>query len=46
MRREAKGEECKREVKQTWSIITVSEILQNDFYIGTRYVRASTGVRR
>ena len=35
MRREAKGEECKREVKQTWSIITVSEILQNDFYIGT-----------
>ena len=35
MRKEAQGEEYKKEVKSTWSIITVSEILQNDFYIGT-----------
>mgnify|MGYP000214132964 FL=1 len=35
MRKEAQGEEYKKEVKSAWSIITVSEILQNDFYIGT-----------
>ena len=35
MRKEAQGEEYKKEVKSSWSIITVSEILQNDFYIGT-----------
>lgn len=35
MRREQNGEECKLKVKREWSIITISEILQNDFYIGT-----------
>lgn len=34
-RREANGEECKLRGKNEWSIITVSEILRNDFYIGT-----------
>ena len=34
-RKEARGEECKLQVKAAWSIITVSEILANDFYIGT-----------
>ena len=35
MRREQNGEECRLKVKREWSIITISEILQNDFYIGT-----------
>ena len=35
MRREQNGEACKLKVKREWSIITISEILQNDFYIGT-----------
>ncbi len=35
MRKEQNGEECKLKAKREWSIITVSEILQNDFYIGT-----------
>ena len=35
MRKEATGEECKREAKQNWSLVTISEILSNDFYIGT-----------
>ncbi len=34
-RKEEKGEECKLSAKNEWSIITVSEILRNDFYIGT-----------
>jgi stage V sporulation protein T len=34
-RREAKGEECKLRGKSEWSIVTVSDILRNDFYIGT-----------
>lgn len=34
-RKEAKGEECKLDAKNSWSIITVQEILRNDFYIGT-----------
>lgn len=34
-RREAKGEECNLRSKNEWSVITVSEILRNDFYIGT-----------
>ncbi len=34
-RREARGEECKLRGKNEWSIVTVSEILRNDFYIGT-----------
>ena len=34
-RKEACGEECKLQVKAAWSIVTVSEILANDFYIGT-----------
>ncbi|MBR6051525.1 MAG: recombinase family protein [Clostridia bacterium] len=33
--REAVGEEYKGKVKNAWSIATVSEILNNDFYIGT-----------
>ncbi|MBE6862904.1 MAG: stage V sporulation protein T [Ruminococcus sp.] len=35
MRKEQNGEECRLKAKREWSIITVSEILQNDFYIGT-----------
>ncbi|HAE52254.1 MAG TPA: stage V sporulation protein T [Ruminococcus sp.] len=35
IRREAEGEECNLRVRNEWSIITVSEILSNDFYIGT-----------
>ncbi len=34
-RKEANGEECKLKVRPEWSIQTVSEILSNDFYIGT-----------
>lgn len=34
-RKEASGEECKISAKNEWSIVTVSEILKNDFYIGT-----------
>lgn len=34
-RREAQGEDCKLRTSTVWSIITVSEILHNDFYIGT-----------
>ena len=35
MRREAKGEEYTVRSKDSWSIISVSTILSNDFYIGT-----------
>ncbi len=35
MRKEALGEEYKAKVREQWSIVTVSEILSNDFYIGT-----------
>jgi len=34
-RKEARGEECKIKARPEWSIVTVSEILCNDFYIGT-----------
>ncbi len=34
-RKEAAGDEYHRNVKQTWSIVTVQTILDNDFYIGT-----------
>ena len=34
-RREANGDEYKGKIKEQWSIVTVSEILCNDFYIGT-----------
>lgn len=34
-RKEAMGDEYHIEVKDVWSIQTVSEILKNDFYIGT-----------
>ena len=34
-RKEAAGDEYKGKVKEQWSIVTVSEILCNDFYIGT-----------
>jgi hypothetical protein len=34
-RKEAQGDEYKGKVKEQWSIVTVSEILCNDFYIGT-----------
>ena len=33
-RKEAAGDEYKGKVKEQWSIVTVSEILCNDFYIG------------
>ncbi len=35
LRKEARGEECKIKARPEWSIVTVSEILCNDFYIGT-----------
>ena len=35
MQKEAKGESCKLKPKTVWSIITIQEILDNDFYIGT-----------
>ena len=34
-RRQAQGEECNLHGKQEWSLITISEMLHNDFYIGT-----------
>ena len=34
-RKEAAGNEYKGKVREQWSIVTVSEILCNDFYIGT-----------
>lgn len=34
-RKEAEGAEYRRQVKSTWSIVTVQGILDNDFYIGT-----------
>ena len=34
-RKEAAGEEYKRAVKPVWAIVTVQNILDNDFYIGT-----------
>ena len=34
-RKEAAGEEYKAKAREQWSIITVSEMLTNDFYIGT-----------
>ena len=34
-RREAAGEDYRREVKPAWAIVTVQGILDNDFYIGT-----------
>lgn len=34
-RKLAAGEDCKIKAKPEWSIISVSEILKNDFYIGT-----------
>ncbi len=35
MRKEADGQEYKRQVKAAWAIVTVQGILDNDFYIGT-----------
>ena len=35
MRKEAEGEEYAVRSKEAWSIVTVSTILSNDFYIGT-----------
>lgn len=32
---EARGDDYKRKYKTTWSIVTISGILTNDFYIGT-----------
>ena len=44
MRKEADGQEYKRQVKAAWAIVTVQGILDNDFYIGTlrqgKYTRA------
>ena len=44
MRKEADGQEYKRQVKSAWAIVTVQGILDNDFYIGTlrqgKYTRA------
>ncbi len=34
-RKETAGEECAREAKAAWSIVTIQGILDNDFYIGT-----------
>lgn len=35
MRKEARGEECKLRARPEWSILTIQDMLQNDFYIGT-----------
>lgn len=35
MRKEAEGEEYVARSKEAWSVITISTILSNDFYIGT-----------
>jgi len=35
MRRDANGEECHIKAKEAWSAVTISEMLSNDFYIGT-----------
>ncbi len=35
MRKEAEGWEYKAKVREQWSVVTVSEILSNDFYTGT-----------
>jgi len=35
LRKEVRGEEYKGKVRPEWSIITVSSMLSNDFYIGT-----------
>ena len=44
MRKEADGQEYKRQVKAAWAIVTVQGILDNDFYIVTlrqgKYTRA------
>ena len=34
-RKEAQGDDYKGKVKEAWSVVTISEILCNDFYIGT-----------
>ena len=34
-RKEAVGDEYKGKVRESWSVVTISEILSNDFYIGT-----------
>lgn len=41
-RKEARGEECRRKARPEWSIITVCDILHNDFYIGTLRQRKYT----
>ena len=52
-RKEAAGEDCRREVKPAWAIVTVQGILDNDFYIGTlrqgKYARKKingSGIKR
>ena len=34
-RKESRGEECSRKARSQWSVITISGIIENDFYIGT-----------
>jgi len=34
-RKESAGDDYRRDVKNTWSIVTIQSILDNDFYIGT-----------
>ena len=49
MRKEAEGETCKRKTNAAWAIVTIQEILDNDFYIGTlrqgKYTRAKINGR-
>lgn len=33
--KEAKGEDCKLVARNEWNVVTIGEILKNDFYIGT-----------
>jgi len=44
LRKEAEGQEYRRDVRAAWAIVTVQGILDNDFYIGTlrqgKYTRA------
>ncbi len=35
LRAEARGDECRRDYRKEWSIVTIQGILNNDFYIGT-----------
>ena len=41
-RKEARGEICKLKINPIWSLVTIQEMLDNDFYIGTLRQRKYT----